>query len=643
MVRVLLKKEKTTLLGRRDCAQHLRKEGYSVDIITLDFETYYDKQFSLRKLTTEEYIRNEQFEVIGLSVKVNDDDTVWLSGAHDALKKYLHANYDWESSAVLAHNTLFDGAILSWLFDIHPRVWLDTLCMARALHGVEVGGSLAFLAEKYNLGEKGTEVLDAVGKRRLDFTDQELSSYGDYCVNDTDLTFKLYKKFEKSFPVVELKTIDLTLRMFIDPVLELDLPKLKRHLDVLKDQKEDLLEEAGIAKDELMSNPKFALALETLGVTPPMKTSARTGKEAFAFAKSDEGFKALQEHEDPKVQALVAARIGLKSTLEETRTLRFIGIGKRGTMPVPIKYYAAHTGRWGGYDKINLQNLPSRGPNAKVLKSAICAPDGYSVVEADSAQIEARVLAWLSGQDDLITAFTEGKDVYKKMAASIYGKKEEEITAHQRFIGKTTILGCGYGMGAVRFKDQLKTFGVDIEPEEAARIIKIYRKTNGQIIKLWRECQVALEGMTQDQSYALGRSGVLEVYPAENGIKIPSGLMMRYDELASSEGEKGLEYSYKTRRGDVRIYGGKVVENVCQAIARCVMAEQMLRISKKYRVLLTVHDSVVCCVADAELNEAATYVAECMRWTPKWAKGLPVEGDVQVGKNYGDCIAWEKP
>ena len=293
-----------------------------MDIITVDFETYYDKQFSLRKLTTEEYIRHEQFEVIGLSVKVNDDDTVWLSGAHDALKKYLHANYDWESSAVLAHNTLFDGAILSWLFDIHPRVWLDTLCMARALHGVEVGGSLAFLAEKYNLGEKGTEVLDAVGKRRLDFTDQELSSYGDYCVNDTDLTFKLYKKFEKSFPVVELKTIDLTLRMFIDPVLELDLPKLKRHLDVLKDQKEDLLEEAGIAKDELMSNPKFALALETLGVTPPMKTSARTGKEAFAFAKSDEGFKALQEHEDPKVQALVAARIGLKSTLEETRTLR---------------------------------------------------------------------------------------------------------------------------------------------------------------------------------------------------------------------------------------------------------------------------------------------------------------------------------
>jgi len=480
-----------------------------------------------------------------------------------------------------------------------------------------------------------------MGKRIEDFAADELEQYGRYCSNDVDLTVALFRLMAKKFPKKELQLIDLTLRMFIEPMLDLDEGLLEQHLEDTRDAKDKLLIAADVEKADLMSNQKFADLLRGLGVEPPTKISPTTGKEAFAFAKSDEAFKALQEHEDPRVQALVAARIGLKSTLEETRTLRFIDIGKRGTMPVPIKYYAAHTGRWGGYDKINLQNLPSRGPNAKVLKSAICAPEGYSIVEADSAQIEARVLAWLSGQNDLVTAFTEGKDVYKKMAASIYGKKEEEITPHQRFIGKTTILGCGYGMGAVRFKDQLKTFGVDIEQEEAARIIKIYRQTNGQIIKLWRECQVALEGMTKDQAYGLGRSGVLEVYPTQNGIKIPSGLMMRYDELKASEGEKGLEYSYKTRRGDARIYGGKVVENVCQAIARCVMAEQMLRISKKYRVLLTVHDSVVCCVTDAELNEAAAYVAECMRWTPEWAKGLPVEGDVQVGKNYGDCAEWE--
>jgi DNA polymerase I-like protein with 3'-5' exonuclease and polymerase domains len=606
-----------------------------VNIITVDFETYYDKDISLRKLTTEEYVRHEQFEVIGVSVKVNNEETAWLSGPHDALKKYLHANYDWENSAVLAHNTMFDGAILSWLFDIHPRVWLDTLCMARALHGTEVGGSLAFLAEKYGLGVKGNEIVNTVGKRLTDFNEEELGRYGDYCVNDTELTYKLYKKFEKDFPVVELKIIDLTLRMFIDPVLELNVEKLKRHLDILKDQKDDLLEEAGIEKSELMSNPKFAKALEALGVVPPMKTSLRTGKESFAFAKSDEEFKALQEHDNPKVQALVAARIGLKSTLEETRTQRFIEVASRGKMPVPIRYYAAHTGRWGGSDKINLQNLPSRGPNAKVLKSSICAPEGYSIIEADSAQIEARVLAWLSQQN--------GEDVYKKMAGSIYGKKEEDISAAERFIGKTTILGCGYGMGAVRFKEQLQSFGVDIEQEEAARIIKIYRQTNSSITKLWRECQVALEGMRQGDAYAIGLSGVLQVIPNQNGIQLPNGLMMRYDNLKAEEGEKGLEYFYKTRRGDVRIYGGKVVENVCQAIARCIMAEQMLMISKKYRVLLTVHDSVVCSVPDKELDKAAAYVDSCMRHTPEWAKGLPVRGDVETGKNYGECTEWLNP
>jgi DNA polymerase I-like protein with 3'-5' exonuclease and polymerase domains len=318
-----------------------------VNIITVDFETYYDKDISLRKLTTEEYVRHEQFEVIGVSVKVNNEETAWLSGPHDALKKYLHANYDWENSAVLAHNTMFDGAILSWLFDIHPRVWLDTLCMARALHGTEVGGSLAFLAEKYGLGVKGNEIVNAVGKRLTDFNEEELGRYGDYCVNDTELTYKLYKKFEKDFPVVELKIIDLTLRMFIDPVLELNVEKLKRHLDVLKDQKDDLLEEAGIEKSELMSNPKFAKALEALGVVPPMKTSLRTGKESFAFAKSDEAFKALQEHDNPKVQALVAARIGLKSTLEETRTQRFIEVASRGKMPSKKKPHVLlrYTGR----------------------------------------------------------------------------------------------------------------------------------------------------------------------------------------------------------------------------------------------------------------------------------------------------------
>ena len=608
-----------------------------MDLITLDFETYYDREYSLSKLTTEEYVRDPRFEVIGVGVKVNNQPTEWASGTHEQIKTYLQT-FDWAKSMVLAHNTMFDGAILSWQFDIHPRVFTDTLCIARALHGVEVGGSLRALTERYRIGEKGTEVINALGKRRADFTEYDLDKYGDYCVNDVELTYKLFNIFlKKGFPKTELRLIDCTLRMFIDPVLELDIGLLEQHLEDTRERKDQLLEAAGVSKEDLMSNPKFAEVLQGLGVTPPTKISLTTGKETLAFAKSDEAFKALADHEDDRVQAVVAARLGTKSTLEETRTQRFIDIGKRGTLPVPVRYYAAHTGRWGGDDKINLQNLPSRGPNGKKLKRSILAPEGYTLIDADSAQIEAGVLAWLAEQDDVTSAFANGEDVYVKMASRIYGVTEEEVTKDQRFVGKTTILGAGYGMGALKFQSQLNTFGQEVELDEARRIINIYREANWKINQLWRNCQNMVRHMVNGDSYQVGRKGVLKVSGSERGIVLPSGLLVRYDDLSAEQTENGLEYSYKTRRGRTRIYGGKVTENVCQAIARCIIGEQMLQIAKRYRVVLTVHDSIVACVRDEEVAEAQAYVEQCMRWTPDWAEGLPINCESGTGKSYGDC------
>ena len=608
-----------------------------MDLITIDFETFYSQDFSLSKMTTEAYVRDPRFEVIGVSVKVNNGRTEWASGTHEQLKNYF-SGFAWEDSMVLAHNTMFDGAILSWLFDIHPRVWADTLCIGRAVHGVEVGGSLKALAERYQIGVKGTEVLDAKGKRRVDFSDEELDKYGDYCINDVELTYKLFGIMGKKFPRQELRIIDLTLRMFIDPMLDLDLGLLEQHLEDTKDIKDKLLLDAGVDKKDLMSNPKFAELLKGVGVIPPMKTSPTTGKETYAFAKSDEAFKALLEHEDVRVQALVNARLGNKSTLEETRTQRFIDISKRGLLPVPVRYYAAHTGRWGGADKINLQNLPSRGPNGKKLKKSMIAPDGYVLIDCDSSQIEARVLAWLAGQGDLTEAFRVGDDVYKKMAMSIYGvNREEDVTKDQRFVGKTTILGAGYGMGAVRFKEQLQSFGFDMELDEARRVIDVYREANFRITTLWRDAGYMLENMARGDSVQFGLDGVVAVDATKKAIMLPSGLLMRYDELAGEQGERGVEYTYKVRRGRNRIYGGKVIENVCQAVARCIIGEQMLKIAKRYRVVLTVHDSVVCCVPEEEVAEAQEYIESCMRWTPHWAAGMPVNCESGIGKSYGDC------
>ena len=891
-------------------------------LLALDFETYYDKEYSLSRMTTEEYIRDPRFETIGVSVKVDDSEPEWASGTHEQIKDWLQ-QFPWADSIALAHNAMFDGAILNWHFALRPKFWVDTLCMGRPIHGVEAGGSLAKLAERYKIGEKGSEVLNALGKHRVDFSAEDLSRYGDYCVNDTELTYKLFDKMlNGGFPRPELKLIDLTTKMFTEPVLELDLPLLEQHLGEVKDRKETLLKACGLEdRDVLMSNPKLAELLQSLGVSPPRKISLTTGKETWAFAKSDEEFKALLEYPDEQVQAIVAARLGAKSTLEESRTERFIGIAKRGVMPVPLKYYAAHTGRWGGLDSLNLQNLPSRGANAGKLKRAIIAPEGYAIIDCDSSQIEARVLAWLAGQQDVVDAFAKREDVYKKMAARVYDKAEDDVTKEERFIGKTTVLGCfgadtkvlthvgwkrivevqatdllwdgeewvshlgvvpkglrevitaygvdvtpeheiltehgwqewcevttspslfqsalrkansqssigdstsnqlvsqrvgtllsgvvaggrglligttlkpnalpgamgvlkeqvtrpekntggmkiffqisntgkgfltalqavlhdatqllakhtrimgaggslftnrgeltgalfystsprwsigksqsetltastttggtnqttyvlphglrmqktsarreqckkklrtydiayagrrnrftiatnagniivhncGYGMGAPKFQVALKTAGVDTSLDECRRIISTYRETNDAIVALWRQAQTVLVAMSQGVHTQLGREGVLELVPEEYAIKLPNGLLLRYADLSAEAGEKGLQYSYKTRQGRVKIYGGKVVENVVQALARIVVGEQMVRVAKKYRVVLTVHDAVACIAPQEEAGQGRLYVEECMRWVPAWALGLPVNCESGVGKSYGEC------
>jgi DNA polymerase I-like protein with 3'-5' exonuclease and polymerase domains len=606
-------------------------------IITVDFETYYDKVFSLSKMTTEEYVRHDDFEVIGVGVKVNEEETKWFSGTKEEVKSWFR-QFSWKESLVLAHNTAFDGAILSWLFGIRPKGWLDTLCMARAIHGVDAGGSLKALAERYSLGQKGTEVLNALGKRRVDFTPQELAQYGEYCKNDADLTYALFEKLMVNFPKKELRVIDITLKMFIEPELELDLPLLEQHLEDVKRKKEKLLEIAVANKDDLMSNDKFAELLRAVGVEPPTKISARTGKEAWAFAKTDEEFKALEEHPSPKVQALVAARLGNKTTLEETRTQRFIDIAQRGKLPVPIKYYAAHTGRWGGDDKINLQNLPSRGQNGGKLKAAIKAPTGYSLIDSDSSQIEARTVAWMAGQQDLVRAFENGEDVYKIMASAIYRKNLDDVTKEERFVGKTTILGAGYGMGAAKFQSQLKIFGVDIPLDECQRIITIYRQTYPAIPALWRQAQLCVEAIITKQAVNFGVVDAVKFDATENGFLLPSGLWQRYEGLQKITDAEGKDqYEYKTRKGFVKVYGGKVVENLCQGVARCVIAEQMAKIAKRYKVVLTVHDAVACIAPTEEVQEAQKYVEECMRWRPEWAATLPLNCESGIGENYGAC------
>ena len=619
-----------------------------MDIVTIDFETYYSKEFSLSKMTTEEYIRSDDFEVIGVGVKVNNNPADWYSGGD--VRTFLNS-LDYSDKAILCHNTMFDGAILSWHYKIKPKFWFDTLSMARPNYNVTVGGSLKNLALYFKLGEKGTEVLDALGKRRKDFTPAELNAYGSYCLNDVDLTYKLFCRLKKNFPVSELMVIDQTIRMYTEPTIELDRFRLCDHLKAEQERKQKLLNKLGngdpeLARDVLSSNPKFASLLENLGAVVPTKVSLRTGKSTYAFAKTDQAFLALLEHGNPAIRAVTEARLGTKSTIEETRTQRLIDVSKRGPLPIMLNYYGAHTGRFSGGDKLNLQNLPARKGN--VIRTSLCAPDNSKLIACDSSQIEARMLAYVAGQHDLVQSFREGRDVYSEFAATVYGISVDAVKKEQRFVGKTCILGLGYGMGYVKFRDTLKLGQMDIDEAEAKRIVSFYRTTYPAITKLWDAAGLALKSISVGHSGSIGNF----IPFSPEGIKLPNGLFIRYNRLQIAQ--DGFEYinDARTYRKLIacrvtntsteelpwtKIYGGKVVENIIQALARIVITEQMVEIGHKHKVVFQVHDEIIVVAGTKSAKAVQQDMERVMSCAPGWAKDLPVACESNIGDNYGEC------
>ena len=624
-----------------------------MDIVTIDMETYYDKDFSLSKMTTESYIRDPRFEVIGVGVKVNDYPTDWYTGDNPA--RFLKS-LDYRDKAILCHNTAFDGAILAWHFGIKPKLWLDTLSMARPFHQMTVGGSLKALATYYGLGQKGEEVLNALGKRRANFTPDEMNRYGEYCKNDVELTYQLFKKLSKGFPVSELMVIDQTIRMYTEPVIELDRELLEKHLEEVKARKRTLIQDMGL-KDvseeavtkALMSNQIFAKYLANLGIDPPTKVSARTGKETWAFGKTDKGFTDLLEHPDERVQVAVAARLGVKSTIEETRTLNLIGVSKRGRLPIMLNYYGAHTGRFSGGDKMNLQNLPARGNNT--IRRALKAPAGQLLISCDSAQIEARMVAWLAEQHDLVGAFAENRDVYSEFASEVYGRTVTRADKIERFVGKTCILGLGYGMGAEKFRRTLEIgqggVSVKIELNEAERIVRLYRQKNHKIVALWQKCGSALGGILARQSGIIGKCVTYD----EQGIRLPNGMYIRYPALRANANNyeyiaDARQYRKETQErvlegqtSDIswtKIYGGKAAENVVQALARIVVAEQMVAIGQHYHVAFQVHDELIITAPEHEGEHAQKLIEQCMSTPPAWCADLPVACESGMADNYGD-------
>lgn len=610
-----------------------------MDILTVDMETYYDKDYSLSKMQTDAYINDDRFEVIGVAVIKNDEPAVWFSGDEEETLHWLWGNYDWANSAVRCHNTLFDGYILTQRFGIRPKLWMDTLGQGRMLLPFLMYHSLANLAKQYALPDKGTAVVKAMGKRRADFNPMELAEYEDYCKHDTWLCKELGKKFDPFTPPLAMRLIDMTIRMFTEPMLVGDQAKMKQLYDDELLRKEQLLQAADVDRTIIMSNDKFAARLLELGVTPPRKTSKTTGKETYAFAKSDKDFTDLMESDDADVQALVAARLGVKTTIAETRALKFLETAQRGQLPVYLNFWGAKTtGRYSGGNSINWQNIPARGPSAG-LRDALLAPVGHTVLVGDSSNIELRTVMALAGQDDVTEKLKNGVDLYCDFASKLFGRTITKADKAERFLGKTAMLGLQYGAGAARFQEMVRLAkrtdpGVElIDLDRAFAIVDLYRSVHYKVVELWKRCDkvilpdiangcsmmnVDVNGWFVTQWDGFGR-------PGEPGVM--------YNDLQHD----GKNWTYTMGKMRVNLHGAKVVENLSQHAAMQIVMWQTARINQRYPVKLSVHDEAVCVVKNDELDEARAYMEECLAMTPKWCRSIPVACETGVGGSYGDA------
>lgn len=609
-------------------------------IVTIDFETFYSQDYSLRRMSEVDYILDPRFETIMCSVKMGNAETVVHVGVKD-VNRALHA-IDWDRHAMLAHNARFDGAILNWRFNITPALYLDTLSMANALtRAVVKSSSLESLARHFRLPPKGTAVHDMKGRDLASLSQDEVATYAEYCAHDTDLCREIFDRFMTIFPKTELKVIDLSLRMFILPQVVLNQAKLAEHLNLVRAEKAAAFAQvAHISPDRFSSNLKFGELLREYGVEPPTKISPTTGERTLALAKNDREFKDLcADPEQPaKVQVLLACRLNSKSTIEETRAATLLNLSQRswgmegdGWMPVPYKYFGAHTGRFSGDGGYNFANLKRGSP----LRDAIEAPAGFRIAHRDSSQIEARIVAWLAGCDALVAAFAEGRDVYSEFASRFYGRTVTREDKLERFTGKTAILSLGYGAGAERFRHALHIgqggVSVTLDLVEADRLVNAYRNLYDEIPRLWRLGNEAIRRMIQATGEPALYFPVVELgetcvwLPNETAIVYPN-LRRERDALDPARTNTVYDGPYG---GIKKLYGAKLVENVTQALARIVVTDIMLRVKQLtgYRPFMSTYDSHDYIVPEAEAPAFDAILEQQFLVGPAWAEGLPLASE----------------
>tara|TARA_B110000977_G_scaffold30216_1_gene39664 strand:+ start:5544 stop:7382 length:1839 start_codon:yes stop_codon:yes gene_type:complete len=606
-------------------------------------------------------------EIISCGFKFDDGETEIVFGEANVIE--YASKVDWSQYWVVGHNLSgFDSMILAWRMHVKPRLWGCTLAMSRPIHAKDAGGSLAKLVAHYKIGYKDQSALIATKGRRLsEFTEKEIADMALYNKDDVDQCYALLRRLIPQTRKDEVRLIDMTIRMLVEPKFEANSSLLydtlveegiRKKKVLLEASKEMNVYDAAQTDEEnieailklLSSAAKFAAFLRTVGVEVPTKISARTGKEIPALAKTDEEFLALQEHDNPIVATAAAARLDAKSTILQTRINAFLDASNAHPdkrVPIPLKYYGADTtGRWSGWG-YNPQNLPRVNPYAPrpsdALRKSLIAPAGYKVVVADLSGIELRVNHFLwkvPSSTAMFQADPEKADLYKDFASKLYAVPYDDVTKQQRQVGKVAHLGLGFGAGWKTFMTVAKLMGgVEIDESESQDIVNQWRDSYYEITRGWRTCHNVLPTIMRGATgAALDPWGM--VVPVPEGLKTPKGII-RYPSLRTerNEADGRMEFVYGHGRNKARIYAGKIDENIVQHLARCVIADNALTVQDLTGLnpALMVHDELVYIVPESESQDMLDLVQKVMRTPPIWWPELVTWSEGDIGDTYGDA------
>lgn len=637
-------------------------------LVTLDFETLFGEvppppthlhlssnySLSAAGMSTESYVRDPRFEAHGAAIKWSAQHAARWYDERDL--RFVLAQEDFTDVALVAWHAQFDGLILSHHYDVHPKLLICPMAMFRLLHGNWRSAALDKVRGYFGMPAKRTPYNLFRNLRWCDMSADVRRQVAEGAEDEVESIHKLFGIFAEKFPVEEYLVLDEILRMFTEPVLRADRPLLRQIWEQEETAKAARAAALGIDPSELQSADKFQALLEAEGV----EVEYKAGKNGPipAFAKTDDFMRSLLDDADERVRALAEARAGEKSTILQTRaaTLGWMASRGGGRLPVYLNYSGAGTLRPSGGDGANWLNF-KRG---STLRSAILAPEDHWLAPVDSSQIEFRVGLYLAGQTDVLDTIRAGGDPYVAIATKFYGEpiyKPQKGDPRQREMeqkrgcGKQASLMCQYGASTLQFRKTAKAglYGppVDLSLEDAARFVQLYRDTHPMIVQYWKTANRMIARLAGGEPLQWG-----PLLVKDHRLYLPNGCAIVYDTLEFHRPEETEEcrdfersgyWRVRTRQGWKKLWGSKILQNVCEAVSRVVVTQAMVRIRRRFapavRTLNYPYDELLLCIPRAGVGDlsAERVLEECkaeMTREVPWLPGLPLSCEGELGSRY---------